>query len=58
MREMIILFRVGFPSDNAISNGLQGESITHILPIYHYVSWERDIREFIQFFLLKYTMVE
>jgi hypothetical protein len=32
MREMIILFRVGFPPDNAISNGLQGESITNRNP--------------------------
>jgi hypothetical protein len=29
MREMIILFRAGFPPDNAISDGLQGESITN-----------------------------
>ena len=32
-REMIILFHVGFPPDNAISNGLQGESITKSKPI-------------------------
>jgi hypothetical protein len=32
MREMIILFHVGIPPDNAISNGLQEESITNRNP--------------------------
>jgi hypothetical protein len=44
MREMIILFRVGFPPDNAISDGLQGESMTNRNPyapimVTPYVSW-------------------